>query len=731
MNNNETLFTATDFYLDYDVGIPIIPFSYGLFLQNIRNPPGIKEIGVSILVKGPNDFVNESAYEMIRVGQKSVIAEGNMINEEPKLGGVGKYTFYFKSVDLILPGDRIRITLSEEMTIINDSNFYIKSRSLGLKVNNYRVLAKNIFELDVNNTITINEYVTFDTYNIKNPVYFGDKVGSFLIEIVGLNNIPFSSLVGEGNALVFDAYGSGFMVKMNNNLLGNNVTIGLTMYNVNEYNKELNLVIDFDDRLINDSLNCSGSINGALIGFKCDFISRNRVLLSEFAVDIPALSKFNLSFEGFRHSNVLTTHLLKFHYIAYHNSYLNNLICSEDDHILAVELKCHENCSNCLNTYNNCLSCKPNYFLYDHHCITCEEQGLVKSNNQCLKCLTDLTCSQCNPDNTETCLECIDGYYILNGQCISNSNELFYNQEEAEFYTCNSSSIISTDSNIVVNSQINRTKESNGILFENVVFYGDSRSNLFYLSGFVIIGVIILVILKLGVRQEIDAFNYVICIFSIADQICVISLMVKFALVEQFIYFFFSLIIVICYYLLHFGAIVRFREIFRKDELIKLDLIRTRIRIIDFLVIILNFRLKLLYSLYPSGFLSLQDKTKQIFHLLINKLLKVQIVVSFFVVIVVSANVVNEEKNKRHPPTFFYEYIAFEILFISIQVAKIYWKIKDKDEILEVVVKNESRRKKKMDESWPDGNGVCNLASPLGEILSSFYIQNRFFNFYK
>ena len=132
MNNNETLFTETNFFEDYYAGIPIIPFSCGFFLQNIRNPPGIKEIGVSILIKGPNDFVNESAYETIRIGQKSVITEGNMRNEEPRLGGVGKYTIYFKTADLIFPGDRIRITLSEEMTIINDSNFYIKSRSFGL-----------------------------------------------------------------------------------------------------------------------------------------------------------------------------------------------------------------------------------------------------------------------------------------------------------------------------------------------------------------------------------------------------------------------------------------------------------------------------------------------------------------------------------------------------------------------------------------------------------------------
>lgn len=729
LNNRQTLFTLTDFNWNVAFGIPLIPNTYGFLLENVRNPSGLKDMEIFVMIKSPSDFVNESAFETIQISQKTIIIEGNLTNEETRLGGVGKYTMYFKTVDLIQSGESIRITLPEELTVLNDSHFDIRSKSFGLEVQDYRILGKNIFELDVRDTIKTDEYVIFEAYNIKNPTYISEGVGTFLIEVVGLNGKAFSYFFRERNDLVFDMYGSGFEVRVDNNFLGNNVTLGFVIFNMKEFSKELNLVVDVDDvdeGLTNEDLKCSGSVNDAVVGVRCQLISKNRVLISEFAVDIPALSEIHLSIKGFKYSNELTTHLLEFHYIAYHTDPIYNLIYEEDDYVLPIELQCHANCLSCIHSFNFCLECKPNYLFLGHQCVACDEQGFVKNNTQCLKCLTDDTCFQCDPDNTEKCKECVNGYFLLNGHCISNSNDIYFEEEDAKIYTCLSSTLKTRDSSLIVSSPINSTKTSYAIVYDNIVFYGDASSNLFYLTGFVLLSLVSLVILKFGVKHEIAAVNFLICLFSLADQICIISLMIKFGLVEHLFYFSFTLVVVVCYYLLHFYAIVRFREIFGKDDFIKLDLVITRIAILDLLVLVLNFRLKLLFSIYTRGSsLSLQEKTKQLFHMMMNKLLRIQVAISFFVVVVISASIFNEMRNERSIPSFFYEYLVFEILFIFIQITKVNSEVRDEDLFM---VKEKSRRKDVIDESVE--NGVCNLASPLGKTSSKVLIYIYQFDSY-
>ncbi|EWS75215.1 leishmanolysin family protein (macronuclear) [Tetrahymena thermophila SB210] len=103
------------------------------------------------------------------------------------------------------------------------------------------------------------------------------------------------------------------------------------------------------------------------------------------------------------------------------------------------EIICSSSCQSCSKPLDDksCTSCSDGYFLSGTQCLPCQApcQNCVDSANKCLSCISqtdykfvvsnnscqmicDSTCKTCSePNNPLKCQDCLDGSYLLNGEC--------------------------------------------------------------------------------------------------------------------------------------------------------------------------------------------------------------------------------------------------------------------------------------------------------------------------
>lgn len=86
--------------------------------------------------------------------------------------------------------------------------------------------------------------------------------------------------------------------------------------------------------------------------------------------------------------------------------------------------RCHENCATCSTSGNssNCLTCNAGFKLRsDGRCVTNCIEGYhsdlteLKGNVICRKCVVG--CLECNNNHDSSCIRCVTGYFLVNGEC--------------------------------------------------------------------------------------------------------------------------------------------------------------------------------------------------------------------------------------------------------------------------------------------------------------------------
>lgn len=82
-------------------------------------------------------------------------------------------------------------------------------------------------------------------------------------------------------------------------------------------------------------------------------------------------------------------------------------------------MSCNFSCSQCAQSANNCLKCKPNFFLFNNTCLsTCPTQFFPNINsNLCQICVG--YCYTCT--STDNCTAC-NTNFLLNGSCVTASS---------------------------------------------------------------------------------------------------------------------------------------------------------------------------------------------------------------------------------------------------------------------------------------------------------------------
>jgi len=92
------------------------------------------------------------------------------------------------------------------------------------------------------------------------------------------------------------------------------------------------------------------------------------------------------------------------------------------------ELECSKkerrlgDCKFCDFEKDTCVQCKDTKYLREGKCSSmCNESDrIVNENKLCLlkhECSIDY-CSNCLPNNNDRCMQCINGYFLFNGQCL-------------------------------------------------------------------------------------------------------------------------------------------------------------------------------------------------------------------------------------------------------------------------------------------------------------------------
>ncbi|EAR91895.3 transmembrane protein, putative (macronuclear) [Tetrahymena thermophila SB210] len=104
-------------------------------------------------------------------------------------------------------------------------------------------------------------------------------------------------------------------------------------------------------------------------------------------------------------------------------------------------LQCDSGCQTC-NEYQNCLSCKPSFYLYQNNtCLSyCDTQnGYYQSENSCLAC--DSTCQICDGDSKSNCITCKQQLYLYQDKtCLSHcETQNGYYLQENQCLRCDSS----------------------------------------------------------------------------------------------------------------------------------------------------------------------------------------------------------------------------------------------------------------------------------------------------
>lgn len=78
---------------------------------------------------------------------------------------------------------------------------------------------------------------------------------------------------------------------------------------------------------------------------------------------------------------------------------------------------CSSNCKDCIQDPIHCIVCNAGQHLENNICVDDCPSGQVKINGECKRC-TDSNCANCNPSDRSQCFECVDGYVLLDGQCV-------------------------------------------------------------------------------------------------------------------------------------------------------------------------------------------------------------------------------------------------------------------------------------------------------------------------
>ena len=642
-------------------------------IENLRNQANIQNnvissfwfYGIAFNGNGFKAFSRKTKLIQYQIYDKVEPLACYIQSSNSNLDEVSNYTFWITSHPTY--NNYLKILFPDDIVITSMTKLYVNNFA-----QNFYILDQNMIRIDLNKAFEKNMAVKIVATNLKNPQF--EKIGFSIFSVEWVDPSLYPSRCALPNQAMNFTFqkDSSLEVKLDNNFVGNDVELNAKIVNSLMYDKDFSIVFNVSQWLIvGPNLTCNMKLKDKVYDVGCKILDENAILLKNFNQSIQKDSEIMINIKGYKLWKEPKLNLnFAFHFKAYHSDYRLKNAYEENQFNFSANISC---CSSCNNSIS---ACQNNSSLPSNTSVSCVSPSFLNNNSECIKCQTDAFCSNCNPFNLSSCLRCKSNYTLVGGYCLPQNNTVnFIKKMEIEKFICNNLVIIDNNQTVSYNSTIstNYTVLASSSSTLNNIFFDGASSNMFYITIYMILTAIGLLTMRMLTKKHIDILNYFISFFSVADQVCLISLLVKFSV---YIYSFLAIItgiILSFYYVLHLFAIFKFRKIFRVSDgengrIMKL------IKIIDICILIINYRMKFVFFLGDNMLIyrifSLDVQVN--FYKLMKLFLEIQLLASSCVVATLILFVVSNEESKT--PSFFFEYLAFSILFLLLQIIFIFSK---------------------------------------------------------
>ena len=491
-------------------------------------------------------------------------------------------------------------------------------------------------------------------------------------------------------------------------------------------------------------ITCSSPI----LTMSCKAIEENKILFSGFDSDLNQNANLTITLQGLSNSqnpNLKTANFTINTYDADGHG------LEQANYFLHMLQTCNSNCASCGNNYTNCTVCNPGYILFGTDCLLRCPKNYFINGTTCSKCLTPNACLSCNPSKPDQCTNCDTDQLLFQGTCFPNNSDFkqiiaMANQNNSDFinnswwWTDTSSNYKSNTSNTSIsnasntadtstasenlnNNQIvnNTSNASNatkaivkGAVVQEIMLFNTLYDNKPYITGCVLLSLIFLAVNRyLFKNKELNAISCLVFLWCLLDMVCSAFLIIKFILIEHYLYLF-GVIFVCCFQLiLHIFVSIRLWGQFKKEAEYRIKLeSNCCFKFPHLLIFAFNYRCAyILFSgLKNFGQMSPFMKTKPDILKTLRNSLPFGILISFGMIALLTLFIISRILDNEEIPWFFYEYDGFSAIYALLQIVRI---IAQNEDINPPPAKQQAKSKPKLDLDFNDINSInINMQSP-------------------
>lgn len=487
------------------------------------------------------------------------------------------------------------------------------------------------------------------------------------------------------------------------------------------------------------------SCSSPTINTSCKAIGEQTILFWGFGTDLKANANLTISVKGLSNSPNQNVKAANFTILTYD---ANGYGLEEGNFFLPMLQTCNTHCAACVSNYSNCTECHPGYILFGTDCLSRCPNNYFLNGTTCSRCLTPNTCISCNPSQPDQCINCDSDNLLFQGTCFPNNSNFkqiiaMANRNNSDFNNnswwwadtssnnSNSNTSISNGSStasenlnnnqMVNNTSINSSNTSNvttaivkGTVVQEIMLFNTLYDNKPYITGCVLLSLIFLAVNRyLFKNKELNAISCLVFLWCLLDMVCSAFLILKFILIEHYLYLF-GVIFVCCSQLvLHVFVSIRLWGQFKKEAEYRIKLeSNCCFKFPHLLIFAFNYRCAyILFSgLKSFGQMSPFMKSKPDILRTLRNSLPFGILISFGMIAVLTLFIISRILDNEEIPWFFYEYDGFSGVYALLQIVRI---VAQNEDTNPAPVKQQTKSKPKLDLDFNDINSInVNMQSP-------------------
>lgn len=744
-NSKASIFINISF-IDSDIQIPPNQEAT-LIVDNIRNPRLLLPTDSFLFnLHNQNGVLRASNFDnsTVQMNQTSDIFNFSISINNLRILKLVTYELNFNLLDVVKPQDKILIKFPPQVDTI-----YASIETQPFKADNSGCLSDNSNTAFVisNDYASFNSSITLSLQSIFNPKSVQCVSPFQLTFIDSQSNTTYATYTDFKGFCDYqpklDPY---FTLSSKNSNIGEPTTIIFTFI--------ISMPIPAQGGYF--TMTVSGGIapkapiscSSPTITTSCKAIDENKILFSDFGSDLNSNANITITLKGLSNSenpNLKTANFTLLTYDADGNG------LEQGNFFMHMLQTCNWNCDSCVNNYTNCTTCKPGYILFGTDCLFRCPNNYFLNGTTCSKCWTPDSCLSCNPLKPDQCTNCDTDQLLFQGTCFPNNSDFkqiiaMANRNNSDFLNnswwwadtssntshtsiSNASNASDTstasenlNNNRIVNNTSNNTSNASnattaivkGTVAQEIMLFNTIYDNKPYITGCVFLSLIFLAVNRyLFKNKDLNAISCLVFLWCILDMVCSAFLIIKFILIEHYLYLF-GVIFVCCFQLaLHIFVSIKLWGQFKKEAEYRIKLeSNCCFKFPHLLIFAFNYRCAyILFSgLKSFGQMSPFMKTKPDILRTLRNSLPFGILISFGMIALLSLFIISRILDNEEIPWFFFEYDGFSAIYALLQIGRI---IAQNDDTNLAPSKQQAKSKPKLDLDFNDINSInVNMQSP-------------------